>query len=57
MNRLLMGNESGPDGPVRTAMVIAAISGAAVHPLVFPLDDDTLRVQLLQLAKRFLVLP
>ena len=54
MNRLLMGNEPGPDGPARTATLIAAISGAAVHPLVSGLDDDTLRAQLLQLAKRFL---
>jgi AcrR family transcriptional regulator len=54
MNRLLMGNEPGADGPVRTAMVIAAISGAAVHPLAFPLDDDTLRAQLLRLAHGFL---
>jgi hypothetical protein len=35
-------------------MLIAAISGAAVHPLVFDIDDDTLRAQLLQLANRFL---
>jgi len=54
MNRLLLGNDPGPDGAVRTAMVIAAISGAAVHPLVAELDDDTLRAQLLPLAKRFL---
>lgn len=54
MRRLLLGNEPGPDGAVRTAMVIAAISGAAVHPLAFDLDDDTLRAQLLPLAKRFL---
>lgn len=54
MNRLLLGNDPGPDGAVRTAMIIAAISGAAVHPLVVDLDDDTLRAQLLPLAKRFL---
>jgi hypothetical protein len=49
-----MGNEPGPDGTARTATLIAAISGAAVHPLVSSLDDDALRAQLLQLAKRFL---
>lgn len=54
MNRLLMGNEPGSDGPARTATLIAAISGAAVHPLVSGLDDDTLRTQLMQLAQRFL---
>jgi hypothetical protein len=57
MNRLPMGNEPGPDGHVQTAMVIAAISGAAVQPLLFSLDDDVLRGQLLRLAMRFLDLP
>jgi hypothetical protein len=54
LTRLLIGNEPGPDGRVRTAMLIAAISGAAAHPLVFDLDDETLRDQPLQLAYRFL---
>ena len=54
MNRLLIGDDSGPEGRVRTAMVIAAISGAVIHPFTVGLDDDTLRSQLLQLARRFL---
>lgn len=54
MNRLLMGSEPGPDAAVRTAALIAMISGAAVHPLVADLDNDTLQAQLLPLAKRFL---
>ena len=54
MNRLLNGNDAGPDGPVRTAMLIAAISGTAGHPLVVGLDDDVLRTQLMLLAKRLL---
>jgi len=54
MNRLLIGDDSGPEGRVRMAMVIAAISGAVIHPFTVDLDDDTLRSQLLRLAQRFL---
>lgn len=50
MNRLLMGAEAGPETITHTAMIVAAISGAAVHPLLVGLDDDTLRAQLLSLA-------
>jgi hypothetical protein len=32
---------------------MAAISGAVMHPMVTDFDDDTLRTQLLQLARRF----
>jgi AcrR family transcriptional regulator len=54
MNRLLIGDDSGPEGRVRMAMVIAAISGAVIHPFTVDIDDDTLRSQLLRLARRFL---
>jgi AcrR family transcriptional regulator len=57
MNRMLMGNDAGPDGQIETAMLIAAISGAAIHPLCVDLDDGRLRSQLLHLARRFLGLP
>jgi hypothetical protein len=36
-------------------MFMAAISGAVMHPMVTDLDDDTLRTQLLQLARRFAI--
>jgi hypothetical protein len=55
--RLLMGDEAGPDGRVPAAMLTAAIGGAVMHPLVADLDDQTLRSQLLHLARRFLDLP
>jgi AcrR family transcriptional regulator len=55
--RLLTGDDSGTEGRTRAAMLIAAIGGAVMHPLVADLDDDTLRTQLLQLARRFLDLP
>jgi AcrR family transcriptional regulator len=39
---------------VSAVMLTAAIGGAVMHPLVADLDDETLRAQLLQLARRFL---
>jgi AcrR family transcriptional regulator len=55
--RLLMGEDSRPDARIQAAMLTAAIGGAVMHPLVADLDDDTLRSQLLRLARRFLDLP
>jgi AcrR family transcriptional regulator len=54
LHRVLMGEASGPESKVRTAMIIAAISGAVMHPFAVDLDDDVLRSQLLQLARPFL---
>jgi AcrR family transcriptional regulator len=55
--RLLMGDDARPDDRVPAAMLIAAIGGAVMHPLVADLDDQALRSQLLRLARRFLDLP
>jgi AcrR family transcriptional regulator len=55
--RALVGGDPGPDARVPAAMLSAAIGGAVMHPLVSDLDDDTLRAQLLHLARRFLDLP
>lgn len=55
--RLLMGDDAGPDTRVPAAMLTAAIGGAVMHPLVADLDDEMLRAQLVQLARRFLELP
>jgi AcrR family transcriptional regulator len=57
MNRMLMGTDTGPDAHLRTAMLIAAISGTAIHPFAMELDDDVLRSQLLELARRLLDQP
>jgi hypothetical protein len=38
-------------------MFSAGIGGAVSHPLVAALDDDTLRYQLLRLARTILDLP
>ncbi len=50
---LLIGPGIGADGHLQTAMFMAAISGAVMHPMVTDFDDDTLRTQLLQLVRRF----
>jgi AcrR family transcriptional regulator len=51
---LLIGTDSGPEANVRLAMFISAISGAVLHPFVVDLDDETLRHELLDLARRVL---
>jgi AcrR family transcriptional regulator len=53
LNDLLMGPDNRADDRVQTVLFMAAISGAVMHPMVADLDDDTLRGQLLRLAKRF----
>lgn len=55
--RLLVGDATTHEARVSAAMLTAAISGAVMHPFVAGLDDDTLRAQLEQLARRFLRLP
>jgi AcrR family transcriptional regulator len=57
MRGVLIGKDAGPETHVRTAMLVAAISGAAIHPFVAGLDDDVLREELLGLARRMLGLP
>ena len=37
--RVLMGDDTGHQARVSTAMFTAAISGAVIHPLVAGLDD------------------
>jgi AcrR family transcriptional regulator len=60
MDRLyavLAGVDPDHDGRVPAAMLSAAISGAASHPLVSDVDDETLRASLLDIARRFLHFP
>ncbi|MGP0031853.1 MAG: TetR/AcrR family transcriptional regulator [Acidimicrobiales bacterium] len=57
LRHILVGDDAGPEARVRTAMLIAAISGAVMHPFVADLSDDVLRAELLRLARRFLALP
>jgi AcrR family transcriptional regulator len=55
--RLLTEDSGKPEARVPAAMLTAAISGAVMHPLVADVDDETLRPELLKLARRFLDLP
>jgi hypothetical protein len=57
MSRLLIGDAATHEARVSAAMLTAAISGAVMHPFVLGMDDDTLRAQLEQLARRFLRIP
>jgi len=50
MRRLLMGPETSGEPRIRTATLIAAINGAAIHPFVADFDEDTLRGELLRIA-------
>jgi AcrR family transcriptional regulator len=54
---VLTGGDPGPEARVRAAMFSAAIGGAVMHPLVVDLDDETLRANLLHLARRLIDLP
>jgi AcrR family transcriptional regulator len=54
LRRLLIGDDAGPESRIRTAMLVAAVSGAVMHPLVADLEDEVLREELLRLARRFL---
>jgi AcrR family transcriptional regulator len=52
MRRLLVGDDDTHAARVRTSVVIAAINGAATHPMLADLDDDTLRSELLYIARQ-----
>lgn len=54
---LLLGEEPSADTRMRAAMAAAAIGGAVAHPLAADLDDDTLRSNLLTLARNLVGLP
>ena len=57
LRHILVGDDTAPQARVRTAMLIAAISGAVMHPFVADLDDELVRAELLRLARRFLSRP
>jgi len=54
---MLVGDEPGPETQVRLAALTCVIGGTVSHPLVAGLDDDTLRDQLLDTARRIIDLP
>jgi AcrR family transcriptional regulator len=54
---MLVGDEPGPDTQVRLAALTCVVGGTVAHPLVAGLDDDTLRRQLLDTARKIIGLP
>jgi AcrR family transcriptional regulator len=54
LRRILVGDDHSPEARVRPAMLVAAISGAVLHPFVADVDDETLRQELIRLGRRFL---
>jgi len=50
LDELLVGKKSGAEARVTAAMLITAIGGAVMHPLVTELDDDQLRAQMRRVA-------
>ena len=57
LSRLLKADDARTGARVPTAVLLAAISGAVMHPFVAEIDDDTLRSELLELARRLFLLP
>lgn len=54
MRHILVSRQTGAEARLRPALLIAAISGAVLHPFVKDIDDDVLRDELLRLGRRFL---
>ena len=54
---MLVGDEPGPDTQVRLAALTCVVGGTVSHPLAAGIDDDTLRNQLLEMARRIVGLP
>jgi AcrR family transcriptional regulator len=54
---MLVGDEPGPDTQVRLAALTCVVGGTVAHPLVAGLDDNTLRRQLLDTARKIIGLP
>lgn len=54
---MLVGDKPGPDTQVRLAALTCVVGGTVAHPLVAGLDDNTLRRQLLDTARKIIGLP
>jgi AcrR family transcriptional regulator len=54
MQRLMMGEAADPKVRMQVAMLSGAIAGGTAHSLVADLDDDTVRADLLEMARHFL---
>jgi AcrR family transcriptional regulator len=54
---MLVGDEPGSDTQVRLAALTCVVGGTVAHPLVAGLDDNTLRRELLDTARKIIGLP
>jgi AcrR family transcriptional regulator len=54
---MLVGPGDGPDRRVRLAALTCVVGGTVAHPLVGDVDDETLRVQMLDMVRQLVGLP
>ena len=54
MQRLMIGEAASPEARMHVAMLSGAIAAGTGHSLVADLDDDTVRSELLALARHIL---
>jgi AcrR family transcriptional regulator len=54
---MLVGEDGGPDHRVRLAALTCVVGGTVSHPLVADLDDETLRMQMLDMVRQLVDLP
>lgn len=52
LSGLLVGDDRGPEARVQLAALTIVIGGVVAHPVVADLDDDSLRLQLLDVVRR-----
>lgn len=50
LDKLLLGDNTEPEARVTVALLLTAIGGVIIHPLVSDVDNDTLRTQLRSLT-------
>ena len=55
--RRILSPAGGPEARVRPALLVAAISGAVLHPFMNDIDDRVLREELLRMGRRYLGMP
>ena len=55
--RRILSPAGGPETRVRPALLVAAISGAVLHPFINDIDDRVLREELLRMGRRYLGMP
>jgi AcrR family transcriptional regulator len=54
---MLVGDDDRPDRLVRLAALTCVVGGTVAHPLVAEVDDETLRIQMLDIVRQLVGLP